>query len=113
MPLFKSHKVFGWASFFNDLGSDMVFSVWPAFVTQTLGASVSFLGFLDGFGDALVALSQMVSGIVSDRLGRRKIFVWVGYIGGIFGRIGYALARTPGALIVPRILDRSGKIRET
>jgi hypothetical protein len=61
-------RVFGWASFFNDFGSDMVFPVWPTFVTQTLGASASFLGFLDGFGEALVAFSKLLSGILADQL---------------------------------------------
>jgi MFS family permease len=108
----KPQKVFGWASFFNDFGSDMVFPVWPAFVTQTLGASTTFLGFLDGLGDALVAISQLISGIVSDRIKKHKVFIWLGYCGGVLGRVGYALAQTSTGLIVPKILDRSGKMRE-
>jgi MFS family permease len=106
-------RVFGWASFFNDFGSDMVFPIWPAFVTQTLGASASFLGFLDGLGEALVALSKLISGVLVDRLGRHKLLVWLGYCGGILGRLGYAMATKPAGLIAPRVLDRMGKIRES
>jgi MFS family permease len=109
----KLTRIFGWASFYNDFGSDMVFPVWPAFVTQTLGASASFLGFLDGMGEALVAFSKLLPGILADRLRRHKLFVWLGYCGGVLGRLGYALATRPSGLIVPRVLDRLGKIRES
>ena len=104
-------KTFGWASFWHDVGSDIVFSVWPLFVTQTLGAPVAALGWIDGLGDAIVAMSQAVSGWWSDRIGKRKVFVWVGYLIGGFARLGYALAPTWGWLIPFRMMDRTGKMR--
>ncbi len=109
----KQYKVFGWASFFNDLGADIISPLWPAFVTVTLGASTTFLGFLDGLGDAIVAFSQLISGVLSDKLRRYKLFVWLGYFGGFLGRIGYALSAAPIHLIAPKILDRLGKMRES
>ncbi len=50
--------VFATASFLNDFGSDIIYPIWPLFVTSFLGADKTVLGFLDGFGDALVSLSQ-------------------------------------------------------
>ncbi|MBU7024537.1 MAG: MFS transporter [Theionarchaea archaeon] len=103
---------FGLASFFNDLGSDMVYPVWPLFVTSVLGGSMTFLGFLDGVGEALVSFSQAGSGLLSDRLQKRKIFIWSGYILASASRIGYSTATSVYHLVPFRALDRLGKIRE-
>ena len=35
----KTLKIFGWASFLNDFGSDIIFPLWPMFLTSVLGAS--------------------------------------------------------------------------
>ncbi|MBI4130402.1 MFS transporter, partial [Candidatus Roizmanbacteria bacterium] len=78
------------ASFLHDVGSDMVFSVWPLFVTQVLGANMAILGFIDGLGDAIVSISGAVGGYISDKVRKRKIFVWTGYLLGGISRIGYA-----------------------
>ncbi|MBI2641678.1 MFS transporter [Candidatus Roizmanbacteria bacterium] len=104
-------NIFALASFLHDMGSDIVFSVWPIFVTDVLKANMAILGFIDGVGEAIVSLSQAVSGYLSDRIRRRKIFVWLGYLFGGIARIGYALAPTWQWLLPFRILDRSGKIR--
>ncbi|MCI0415308.1 MFS transporter [bacterium] len=89
----------------------MVFSVWPLFVTNVLKANMSVLGLIDGVGDAVVSISQAASGYISDRVQKRKIFVWLGYLFGSMARIGYALAPSWQVLIPFRILDRSGKMR--
>lgn len=107
----KTIRVFAAASFLNDLGSDIIYPVWPLFVTGVLKANMAALGFLDGLGDALVALSQAGSGYLSDRIKRRKIFIWTGYLCGAISRLGYALSSVWPHLVPFRILDRVGKIR--
>src|SRR3989344_5468698 len=109
----KKVKVFALASFLHDLGSDIVFSVWPIYVTQILGANMAIVGLIDGIGEALVSISQAVSGYISDRIRKRKLFVWLGYLFGGVARIGYAFAPVWQWLIPFRVLDRSGKIRGT
>jgi len=104
-------RVFSLASFLNDFGSDMIYPIWPLFVTSFLGVNMAVLGFIDGLGDAIVSLSQAGSGYLSDRIRKRKIFIWTGYIFGSTSRIGYALSTVWQHLIPFRILDRSGKIR--
>jgi len=103
--------VFSAASFLNDFGSDMIYPVWPLFVTIYLRANMAVLGFIDGLGDAVVSISQAGSGYLSDRVRKRKVFVWIGYLFGAMSRIGYALSTAWHHLIPFRILDRSGKIR--
>jgi MFS family permease len=107
----KTIRTFAIASFLNDMGSDIIYPVWPLFVTQVLKANMSALGFLDGLGEALVSLSQAASGYISDRTRKRKIFIWVGYLCGSFSRLGYAASSIWQHLIPFRILDRAGKIR--
>ena len=107
----KFLAVFSTASFLNDFGSDMINPVWPMFVTAFAGADVAVLGFVDGLGDAIVSISQAGSGYLSDRIRKRKVFVWLGYLFGSTSRIGYALSTIWQHLIPFRILDRSGKIR--
>lgn len=107
----RTIRTFLWASFLNDMGSDMIYPIWPLFVTTVLGANMAVLGFLDGLGEALVSISQAVSGYLSDRLKRRKVFIWTGYLCGAISRIGYSLSGTWLHLVPFRILDRAGKIR--
>ncbi len=107
----KTIRVFAVSSFLNDMGSDMIYPVWPLFVTEVLKADMAALGFLDGLGDALVSLSQAASGYLSDRLRKRKIFIWLGYLCGALSRLGYAAAAVWPHLVPSRVLDRLGKIR--
>jgi len=103
--------VFSSASFLNDFGSDMIYPIWPLFVTEFLKANMAVLGLIDGLGDAIVSVSQAGSGYLSDKLGKRKVFIWTGYLCGSASRLGYALSTAWQHLIPFRILDRSGKIR--
>lgn len=107
----KVVSVFSIASFLNDLGSDMIYPIWPLFVTTVLGADMAILGFIDGLGDALVSISQAVSGYVSDRTKKRKIFIWTGYLLSGISRLGYGFSKVWQHLIPFRILDRAGKMR--
>lgn len=107
----KTIRVFALASFLNDLGSDIIYPIWPLFVTSVLGANMAVLGFLDGLGEALVSISQGFSGYLSDRIRKRKVFIWSGYLCGALSRVGYGLSAAWQQLIPFRILDRAGKIR--
>jgi len=107
-------SIFSMASFLNDFGSDMLYPIWPLFVIGFPGVNMAILGFIDGLGDAIVSISQAGSGYLSDKTGKRKFFVWLGYIFGGTSRLGYALSRIIGVwqyLIPFRVLDRSGKMR--
>lgn len=111
-PPDKKIKIFATASFLNDLGSDMISPVWPLFVTTVLKAPMGVLGFLDGLGETLTALSQAGSGFLSDKIKKRKIFIWLGYLLSSVGRLGYGISTLWQHLIPFKITDRLGKIRE-
>ncbi|MCK4595040.1 MFS transporter [bacterium] len=103
-------RAFSASSFLNDMGSDMLLPIMPLYLLG-LGAGTAFIGFLDGLGTAIVALAQLASGYLSDRLGRRKVFIWTGYLAGALGKLGFGLARTPGQMVGPKVVDRLGKVR--
>ncbi len=107
----KTLKIFGIASFLNDFGADLIFPLWPIFLTTVLGANMAILGFIDGLGEAVVAISQAISGYISDKTKKRKIFIWLGYTFAGLSRIGYALVSTWQFIIPFRVLDRFGKMR--
>lgn len=107
----KKIRAFAAASFLNDLGSDIIYPIWPLFVTQILKANMAALGLIDGLGEAVVSISKAISGYASDRTRRRKSFIWTGYLCGALSRLGYAASTAWPHLIPFRILDRAGKIR--
>ncbi len=104
--------LFAAASFLNDLGHYLFTAIWPIFVTVTIGASVTFLGFIDGFGIALESVSQAVSGFLSDKTEKRKVFIWLGYLLPSLASLIYASSRNPFELFSGKFLDRSGKLRD-
>lgn len=108
----KTIQLFSLGAFLNDLGYYTIITIWPVFVTSVIGASVTFLGFIDGLGDAFVSLSQAGSGFLSDKLRKRKIFIWTGYFFAFISRIIYAVSYQSWQLIPGKILDRAGKMRD-
>jgi MFS family permease len=107
----KTVRTFAASSFLNDMGSDMIYPIWPLFLTTVLGANMAILGLVDGLGDAIVSISQAISGYLSDRMGKRKVFIWTGYMFGSLSRVGYAFSTVWQHVIPFRILDRAGKMR--
>jgi len=107
----KKLRILGIAAFLNDFGADSIFPLWPVFLTSVLGANMVVLGFIDGLGEAMVSLSQAISGYGADRTGKRKVFIWLGYLSAGVARLGYAVAPSWPSIIPFRILDRAGKMR--
>ena len=46
----------GVVSFLNDLSSDMIFPFIPIFLTSVLGASLTFVGVVEGVADATASI---------------------------------------------------------
>ena len=99
----------GLVSLFNDFSAEMVYSVMPAFLTTVLGAPPIFIGFMEGFVDALASALKVFSGWLSDKIGRRKIFAVSGYALSVATRSVLALVGNFWQVFVLRIVDRVGK----
>ncbi len=96
-------------SFFNDIASEMIYPLLPAFLTSTLGAGPAMLGALDGAAELTSAVLKWISGRLSDRPGWRKPLILVGYGTAVLVRPLIAVANSAWQVIGFRVIDRVGK----
>lgn len=99
----------GAVSFFTDVSTEMVTGYLPIFAVQELGASRVFLGLIEGAGELANYLFRTVSGFISDRLGRRKPMVFLGYTLSTVSKPLFSLASSPVDVLAIRVTDRTGK----
>jgi MFS family permease len=99
----------GLTSLFTDIGTEMIFPLLPVFLTETLRAGPAYLGIVEGTADTVSSLLKLVSGVVADRVRRRKPLVLFGY--GLAGAVRpfVALATQPWHVLAVRVTDRVGK----
>lgn len=99
----------GWVSFFADVSSEMLYPIVPIFLTSVLGAPVSAIGLIEGVAEAVASLLKSYFGALSDALGRRKPFVFSGYVFSALSKPLIAAAGGWPLVLVARSLDRLGK----
>ena len=99
----------GLVSLFTDLGSKMVFPLIPLYLTSVLGAPVVVVGLVEGAAESLASLLKVVSGRWSDRVGKRKPFIFVGYTLSGFAKPLFALAGAWPVVLGLRLVERMGK----
>ncbi len=99
----------GFVSMFMDISSETIHALLPLFLTTTLGASVILVGIIDGVAESTAAIAKMFSGYLSDRMGRRKPLILLGYGLGAISKPLFAIAGTPALVFGARFADRIGK----
>ena len=99
----------GIVSMFTDMGSEMVHSVLPILLASGLGASALTIGLIEGSAEALVLVTKVFSGYLSDALGKRKLLALLGYGLAAVVKPLFPLATTITAITTARLLDRVGK----
>ncbi|OGZ64248.1 MAG: hypothetical protein A3A98_02600 [Candidatus Staskawiczbacteria bacterium RIFCSPLOWO2_01_FULL_40_39] len=99
----------GIVSFFNDFSSEMVQSVMPVFLTVNLGAPAFFVGFIEGIADALSSIFKLISGWISDKIGKRKKPAVLGYSVSVITRLFLVAVTNFWQVLILRIIDRVGK----
>jgi len=99
----------GIVSLFMDLSSEIIHALLPLFLTTTLGVSVAMVGLIDGIAEATASISKVFSGYVSDRIGRRKPLILMGYGLGALSKPLFALAGSAPLVLGARFADRIGK----
>ncbi len=96
------------ASLFADISTEMLYPVLPVFMTQTLKASGSVVGLVDGIAQATQNIAQGFSGWLSDRLQRRKPVALVGFFLAAISKPLIGLAASWHGVLGARFLDRLG-----
>jgi len=99
----------GMVSLFTDVSTEMILGVLPYFVVVQLGATKALLGLMEGAAEFLNYLFRAFSGVISDRIGRRKPLVLLGYGLSTFAKPLFAFATSWTDAFLVRLADRAGK----
>jgi MFS family permease len=99
----------GFASFFTDISSEMIYPLLPIFIISILGGTQSSLGLIEGFAEATASILKWASGFWADKIHKRKGLVFFGYsISGLI-RPMMSIAGSWPMVFFFRFVDRVGK----
>ena len=106
---FKNVYRLGIVSFFTDFSSEMVLSILPVYILGLPGGSIAMVGFIEGTAESLSYMLRAVSGIMSDKFRKRKIFILIGYGVSNLAKPFFATTTTVIHVLSIRVVDRIGK----
>ena len=98
----------GFTSFLTDTSVKMVYSVMPMFL-MSIGASKTSLALIEGIAESTASLVKALSGFWSDKIGKNKPFMLIGY--GLSALIIplYSFVISPMQVLLLRFVERFGK----
>ncbi len=99
----------GFVSLLNDTSSEIIYPLLPLFLSLTLGVSPAIIGIIEGAAESTASLLKLFAGYFSDKLGKRKALVVVGYTLTSFTRPLLAFAGNWYQVLAVRLSDRVGK----
>jgi MFS family permease len=99
----------GFVSLLMDVSSELIHSLLPVFLTTVVGASTVAVGLIEGIAEATAAVAKVFSGALSDRIGKRKLLVGIGYSLAAITKPVFPLASTAWEILAARFVDRIGK----
>jgi len=101
----------GASSLFNDIGAEMITPILPFFITSLGGGGLA-VGVVSGLREGLSSLFKLIGGWASDKTGKRKEFILLGYIISIIAR--FLLFFSTSALYIVSLvgIERIGKMRD-
>ena len=99
----------GWTSRFTDAATEMIYPLLPIYLSRVLGAGALSLGIIEGIAEGVNSILKLASGWWSDRRGRRRPLVILGYSLSGAARPLIALAGSWVHVLLIRAIDRTGK----
>ncbi len=96
-------------SFLTDVSSEMLNNLIPLFLYNVLGVQTSIIGLIDGIAEATASLVKLLSGTLSDRIGKRKWLTVLGYAISTVSKPFLYFATTWEWVLGVRFADRFGK----
>jgi MFS family permease len=99
----------GLVSFFTDFSTEMILGVLPTYLFNNLGISRTILGAIEGSSELTSYAFRMISGSLSDKVRKRKIFVLIGYGLSTISKPFFIAATTWLDAFIVRAMDRVGK----
>ncbi|MFA6255098.1 MAG: MFS transporter [Patescibacteria group bacterium] len=101
--------ILGVVSLLTDLSGQMVFPLLPLYITTVLGGGAVAVGLVEGAAEAAASLLKVVSGYWSDKIKKRKPFVFFGYFLSAIMKPVLAFASNWFLVLTIRVADRFGK----
>jgi MFS family permease len=98
----------GVVSLLTDVSSEMMMPILPMFITA-LGGTAFVVGLIGGLGDSIASILKVFSGYWSDRYGRRKPFVFSGYLVSAVSKLLLGLSTMWQHVLILRSTERVGK----
>jgi MFS family permease len=98
----------GIVSLFTDAATEMIYPLVPMYVAA-LGSGAILLGVIEGIAETTAAMLKLVSGIISDRIGKRKLLVFIGYTISSIARPFTGIVSSAWEIVIVRMFDRVGK----
>ena len=98
----------GIVSLFTDAASEMIYPLVPFYIAA-LGSGAILIGVIEGIAETTASMLKLVSGIISDKIGKRKMLVVAGYAISSLVRPVTGLVTSAWQIILIRMFDRVGK----
>jgi MFS family permease len=99
----------GIVSLLTDISSEMLVYLIPLFLANVLLASPSIIGVIEGIAESAAAVLKLASGVISDRIHRRRLLVGIGYGSSVASKALFLAATSWPIVLVARLGDRIGK----
>lgn len=100
--------VLGIVSFINDIGSEMIMPILPLFIASLSGTGL-IVGLVGGVNDSISSLLKVICGYWSDKTGKRKIFVFTGYLTSAVFKLCLSFSLIWQQILIFSGLERVGK----
>ena len=98
----------GVVSLLTDAASEMIYPLIPVYIAA-LGSGAILLGIIEGVAETTASMLKLLSGIWSDKTGKRKLFVLIGYTISALVRPLTGVVSSGWQIIFVRMFDRVGK----
>ena len=106
---FRNVVRLGYVSLFTDISTEMILGVLPFFIVTQLGGTAAILGLIEGAAEAINYAFRVLAGVVTDKIGKRKPLVLLGYGLSSIAKPFFAVASSWSHAFAVRIADRAGK----
>lgn len=98
----------GVVSLFTDVATEMIYPLIPVYVAA-LGSGAILLGVIEGVAETTASLLKLISGVISDKIGKRKLLVLTGYTISSIVRPLTGIVTAAWEIVIIRMFDRVGK----
>jgi MFS family permease len=98
----------GLVSLLTDAATEMIYPLVPVYIAA-LGSGAIVLGIIEGVAETTASMLKLISGIISDKIGKRKLLVLIGYSISSVIRPLTGVVTSAWEIIIVRMFDRVGK----